>query len=75
MKAGIPPGVALAAELQGSAKALGISNRTGLIRVGNEATMVLIDGNPLEDIAITERISAVFFKGERVDRAGLFEKD
>jgi hypothetical protein len=34
----------------------------------------LVDGNPLQDIAATERISLVTFKGERVARGMLFEQ-
>ena len=77
VKAGIPAEVALTAATRNTAELLGIGKRSGLIRVGYEATMLLVDGNPLEEIAATERISGggVFFKGERVDRAGLFEKD
>jgi len=42
------------------------------VRVGNDATSRR-RRNPLEDISVTERISWVVFKGERVyDRAGLF---
>ncbi|MFN7931760.1 MAG: amidohydrolase family protein [Bryobacteraceae bacterium] len=77
VKAGIPAEVALTAATRNTAELLGIGKRAGLIRVGYEATMLLVDGNPLEEIAATERISGggVFFKGERVDRAGLFDKD
>jgi len=33
-----------------------------------------VDINPLQEIADTERISAVIFKGERLARAELFEE-
>ncbi|MBL8178301.1 MAG: amidohydrolase family protein [Bryobacterales bacterium] len=77
VKAGIPASVALTAATRNTAELLGIGKRAGLIQPGYDATMILVDGNPLEEIAATERISGggVFFKGERVDRAGLFEKD
>jgi len=39
-----------------------------------EADLLPVDGNPLEDISATERISLVVFKGERIRRAALFEK-
>ena len=48
--------------------------RIGAIRPGMDADLLLVDGNPLEDIAATERISLVVFKGERVRRSALFEK-
>lgn len=74
VKAGIPPADALQATLE-TARLLGIGDRAGLIRKGYDASMILLDGNPLEDIMATERISSVFFKGERVDRAGLFDEE
>jgi len=38
--------------------------------------LLVVDGNPLEDISVTERISWVIFKGERVyNRAGLFVQE
>ena len=45
----------------------------GAIRPGYDATLLLVDGNPLEDISYTERISVVLFQGERVNRAALLE--
>jgi len=35
----------------------------------------VVDGNPLLDIKATEAISFVIFKGERIDRAGLFDQE
>jgi len=77
VKAGIPAEVALTAATRNTAALLGIGGRAGLIKEGYDATMLLVDGNPLEEIAATERISGggVFYKGERIDRAGLFEKE
>jgi hypothetical protein len=43
------------------------------LREGYEASLLLVDGNPLEDTTGAERISIIFFKGERVARAALFE--
>jgi imidazolonepropionase-like amidohydrolase len=77
VKAGIPAETAIRAATQNTATLLGIGHRAGRIQPGYDATMLLIDGNPLEEIAATERISGggVFFKGERIDRAALFEKE
>ncbi|HUQ95566.1 MAG TPA: ABC transporter permease [Bryobacteraceae bacterium] len=75
VKAGIPAGAALQAATGNSAKLIGLGNRSGLIRTGYEASLLLVDGNPLEDIAATERISMVMFKGERVSLASLFDKE
>ena len=71
VQAGIPPAVALAAATSNAAKLLRAENRMGAIRKGLEADLLLVDGNPLEDISATERISLVVFKGERIRRAGL----
>jgi imidazolonepropionase-like amidohydrolase len=46
----------------------------GLIKKGYQANLLLVDGNPLKDISVTERISMVMFKGERVDRSELFDQ-
>jgi imidazolonepropionase-like amidohydrolase len=42
--------------------------------VGLDADLLLVDGNPLQEIAATGRISLVVFKGERIRRAALFEQ-
>lgn len=56
-----------------AATALNIQNRVGFLRKGHTADLLLVDGNPLEDISVTERISLVIFRGERVVRSLLFE--
>jgi imidazolonepropionase-like amidohydrolase len=73
VEAGIAPADALQAATYNAARLLGASNRIGLIRVGYDASLLLVDGNPLQDISATERISMVMFKGERINRADLFE--
>jgi len=74
VEAGIPPAAALQGATYNAARLLRADQRIGLIRKGYDASLLLVDGNPLQDISATERISTVFFKGERVDRAGLFEQ-
>lgn len=74
VRAGVPAGAALKAATFENARLLGLEHRIGAIREGLEATMLLVDGNPLAEIAATERISMVMFKGERVNRADLFEQ-
>ncbi|HTS31921.1 MAG TPA: amidohydrolase family protein [Bryobacteraceae bacterium] len=73
VKAGIPPKAALTAATGNGAKLLRAEKRFGTIRKGLEADLLLVDGNPLEDISATERISMVVFKGERIRRAELFQ--
>ena len=73
VQAGATPKDALLAATGHAAKLLGAANRLGAIRPGYDATLLLVDGNPLEDISYTERISVVLFQGERVNRAALLE--
>jgi imidazolonepropionase-like amidohydrolase len=74
VEAGIPVAVALEAATVNAAKLLGAEKRIGAIRVGMDADLLLVDGNPLQEIAATERVSLVVFKGERIRRAALFEQ-
>jgi len=72
--AGIPPAAALQGATYNAARLLRADQRIGLIRKGYDASLLLVDGNPMQDISATERISTVFFKGERVDRSELFDQ-
>jgi imidazolonepropionase-like amidohydrolase/ABC-type multidrug transport system permease subunit len=72
--AGIPTDVALQAATLNSAKLLRADQRIGSIEKGKEASMLLVDGNPLQDIHSLSSVSSVFFKGERVIRSELFEQ-
>ena len=74
VEAGIPVEVALQAATVNAAKLLGAEKRLGAIRPGMDADLLLVDGNPLQEIAATERISLVVFKGERIRRAALFDQ-
>jgi imidazolonepropionase-like amidohydrolase len=74
VQAGIPASVALQAATLNGARLLRAENRVGSIRTGNDADLLVVDGNPLDDITATERISLVVFKGERIDRTGLFDQ-
>ncbi len=74
VRAGIPPAVALQAATSNAARLLRADNHIGSIRPGNDADMLVVDGNPLEDIFATERISLVVFKGERIERTTLFDQ-
>jgi imidazolonepropionase-like amidohydrolase len=49
--------------------------RMGSIRKGLEADLLIVDGNPLADIAAAGNISAVIFKGEHVERTLLFHQE
>jgi imidazolonepropionase-like amidohydrolase/ABC-type multidrug transport system permease subunit len=74
-QAGIPAAAALQAATYNAARLLRLEKRIGSIQKGLDADLLLVDGNPLEDIQVTERISLVMLKGERVDRSELFDQN
>ena len=73
VEAGLPPTVALTAATGNSARLLHVEDRIGFVKQGHEATLLLIDGNPLKDINAIEAVSSVFLKGERIDRGNLLK--
>ena len=75
VEAGIPVQVALNAATLNAAKALRADARLGSIERDKDATMLVVDGNPIEDIKAVEAISFVMFKGEQVDRAALLKPE
>ncbi len=72
--AGIPIPVALQAATFNSAKLLRAEQRIGTIEKGKEASLLVVDGNPLQDVRALSAISYVFLKGERVARTTLFDQ-
>ena len=72
--AGIPIDVALQAATSNAAKLLRADNRIGTIENGKEASLLVVDGNPLQDVRALSSISNVFLKGERVVRSTIFEQ-
>ena len=75
VEAGVPVLAAIQAATANSAKLLGADGRFGTIEKGRDATLLIVDGNPLTDIHALEAISFVMFKGERVTRSELFDQD
>jgi adenine deaminase len=73
--AGIPVEVALQAATYNAAKLLRTDSRVGTIEIGKEATLLIVDGNPVQDVRALSSVSAVFLKGERVRRTELFEQN
>jgi len=72
--AGIPIDVALQAATFNAAKLLRADSRIGTIEKGKEATILIVDGNPLQDVRSLSAVSTVFMKGERVNRAALLQE-
>lgn len=72
--AGIPPAVALQAATWNSAKMLRADDRIGTVEKGKEATLLVVDGNPLQEVKALSSISVVFLKGERINRPDLFDQ-
>ncbi|HUF88587.1 MAG TPA: amidohydrolase family protein [Gemmatimonadota bacterium] len=71
VKAGLTPAEALRAATSSPAEFLGLAERHGTVEVGKRADLVLLHGNPLDDIENVRRIRAVVFRGETLDRARL----
>jgi imidazolonepropionase-like amidohydrolase len=69
--AGMTPHAALQTATINPARYLGREMTLGTIAVGKSADLVLLDGNPLEDIANVRRIRAVVSAGRFLDRAAL----
>lgn len=72
--AGIPADQALPAATINSARLLRADNRIGTLDSGKEASLLIVDGNPLQDIHALSAISFVMMKGEWVARRQIFEQ-
>jgi imidazolonepropionase-like amidohydrolase len=71
VEAGLSPMDALKTATLNPAAYLGMSDRLGTIAPGKLADLVLLDANPLDDIAHTKRIAAVVIAGRLLDRREL----
>ncbi len=71
VKAGLSPAEALRAATLTSATYFGRTADFGTVQAGRFADLVLLDANPLSDIANTRRIRAVWQGGISFDRAAL----
>lgn len=70
VKAGISPMEALQSATRNPAEFLGTLRTEGTLEVGKIADLVLLEANPLDDIANTRRISQVIRSGMLVEPSG-----
>ena len=71
VEAGFTPLESLQTATSNPAKFLGLDASFGSVDVGKIADLVLLRGNPLDDIRNTQKISAVIQNGRFFDRAAL----
>lgn len=72
VEAGMSPVEALLAATRNAAQLLGLADELGTIEVGKRADFVLVDGDPLDVVGLSLRITDIFKDGLRVagrDRA------
>ena len=67
--------MALQAATYNAAKYLRADAHMGSISAGHDATLILLEGDPVQDIAATERVSDVFLKGEQIQRYKLVHQE
>ena len=59
VEAGMTPMQAIVAATSDAAKCMGLDNEIGHIEEGKKADLILVDGNPLDNVSILERGNAV----------------
>ncbi len=70
-EAGIPAADVLRSATLVPAQFMGLGDRLGSITEGKTASMVLVRGNPLENIRNAQQIEAVFLRGQYFSRSDL----
>lgn len=73
VEAGMTPAQVLSAATKTSADILRLTDR-GAIEVGRRADLLVLDANPLDDIANTSKIAAIYQNGVALDRAALRQR-
>jgi imidazolonepropionase-like amidohydrolase len=68
VRAGMTPAQVIVASTRNAAEFLKL-NDLGTIAAGKSADFLVLDANPLDDIANTRRIASVYLRGSAVDRA------
>jgi imidazolonepropionase-like amidohydrolase len=70
VNAGMSPAQVIVSATSRAAEYLRL-NQMGVLATGKEADFLVLDGNPLDDITNTQRISRVYVKGALIDRTAL----
>jgi imidazolonepropionase-like amidohydrolase len=70
---GIPPLAILKAATINAARALAVSDQLGSIEVGKTADLVVVNGNPLENITVTRDVRVVMKAGQVYDPKALLD--
>jgi imidazolonepropionase-like amidohydrolase len=73
VKAGFTPAEAIAVATRNSAELFGLDD-LGTVAARKSADFIVLDGNPLDDIANTRKIGRVYLRGREIDRARLRAK-
>ena len=72
VQAGFTPMEAIQAATLVPARAMGMEKESGTIGTGKRADVILVDGNPLENISDIRKVSAVFAGGRMYQPAALW---
>jgi imidazolonepropionase-like amidohydrolase len=72
-RAGLTPMQALVAGTRTSARVLGL-DQLGTIASGKSADFLVLNGNPLDNIANTRKIGRVYLRGQEIPRAAMTAK-
>jgi len=69
VQAGLTPMQAIMCATKTNAELLGIAKTAGTLTIGKHADLIVLDGNPLDDIHNTQKIVSVWHGGREVQPA------
>lgn len=70
-EAGIPPAEVLRSATTVPAHFMGLGERCGTVADGKQASLLVLRGNPLEDVRFAQQIEGVFLRGQYLGRSDL----